>query len=197
MPPPGAMPIEYNLLIDPVAAQVVFNDSTIPLWQVPRDVYRQCLVSMPSCAPGRRRRACSAATCTTRSPTCARWSAHISAAPARPTRSAIPRWCCSRRCSRYSSRTRSSRYVERPTPSLGEDGRTATCPAVARCGCYTWVDTRLMFEDMYLKLAEFERWQAARGCRGSRLVTPPSDGIRARRSPARGRSSPPIPSSTT
>src|SRR5690606_32970865 len=34
-PPPGGMPIEYNLLIDPIAGQVVFNDSEIPLWQVP------------------------------------------------------------------------------------------------------------------------------------------------------------------
>jgi purine nucleosidase len=25
---------------------------------------------------------------------------------------------------------------------------------------YTWVDTRLMFEDFFLKLAEFSRWQA-------------------------------------
>jgi len=45
-PPPDASGIEYNLNIDLLAAQVVFNDSTIPLWQVPRDVYRQALVSM-------------------------------------------------------------------------------------------------------------------------------------------------------
>jgi len=45
-PPPGASGIEYNLNIDLLAAQVVFNDSTIPIWQVPRDVYRQALVSM-------------------------------------------------------------------------------------------------------------------------------------------------------
>ena len=44
--PPDAMPVEYNTLIDPAAARVVFNDSDLPLWQVPRDVYRQALVSM-------------------------------------------------------------------------------------------------------------------------------------------------------
>jgi hypothetical protein len=44
--PPGAMPVEYNTLIDPAAARVVFNDSDLPLWQVPRDAYRQALVSM-------------------------------------------------------------------------------------------------------------------------------------------------------
>ena len=45
VPPPNAMPIEYNLLIDVVAAQVLFNDWPVTIWQVPRDVYRQCLVS--------------------------------------------------------------------------------------------------------------------------------------------------------
>ena len=44
-PPPGALPVEYNTGIDLVAAQVVFNQSTIPIWQVPQDAYRQVLVS--------------------------------------------------------------------------------------------------------------------------------------------------------
>jgi purine nucleosidase len=44
--PPDAMAVEYNTLIDPAAARVVFNDSDLPLWQVPRDAYRQALVSM-------------------------------------------------------------------------------------------------------------------------------------------------------
>ncbi|KQN75203.1 nucleoside hydrolase [Devosia sp. Leaf64] len=43
-PPPGADDIEYNLRIDIPAAQVVFN-SDMPIWQVPRDVYRQVLMS--------------------------------------------------------------------------------------------------------------------------------------------------------
>lgn len=43
--PPNAMPIEYNLLEDLVAAQVVFNLSDLELWQVPRDVYRDCNAS--------------------------------------------------------------------------------------------------------------------------------------------------------
>ena len=39
------MPIEYNLNIDLLAGQVVF-DSPIPLWQVPRNAYRECIASM-------------------------------------------------------------------------------------------------------------------------------------------------------
>src|SRR6185436_12002748 len=44
-PPPGSSEPEYNLRIDVAAAQVVFNDSPIALWQVPRNVYRQAIVS--------------------------------------------------------------------------------------------------------------------------------------------------------
>lgn len=45
MPPPKGNKIEYNLGIDIKACQVVFNLSTIPIWQVPRDAYRQALFS--------------------------------------------------------------------------------------------------------------------------------------------------------
>ncbi|RYE59163.1 MAG: nucleoside hydrolase [Hyphomicrobiales bacterium] len=43
LPPPGSTGPEYNLRIDIPAGQVVFNDSAIPIWQVPRNVYRQFL----------------------------------------------------------------------------------------------------------------------------------------------------------
>ncbi len=43
--PPNAMPIEYNLNIDLIAGQLIF-DSAIPLWQVPRNAYRECIASM-------------------------------------------------------------------------------------------------------------------------------------------------------
>jgi purine nucleosidase len=42
---PGAPDLEYNLHQDVVAGQVVFNHSTLELWQVPRDSYRSCLYS--------------------------------------------------------------------------------------------------------------------------------------------------------
>ena len=43
-PPPGAK-TEYNTTIDVKAAQVIFNHSDIKLWQIPRNAYRQCLIS--------------------------------------------------------------------------------------------------------------------------------------------------------
>lgn len=44
--PPNAMPIEYNLLEDLIAGQVVFNSSTLKLWQIPRNIYRDCNASL-------------------------------------------------------------------------------------------------------------------------------------------------------
>ena len=44
--PPGAPVCEYNLYEDIVAGQVVFNESDLTLWHIPRDTYRQCNVSL-------------------------------------------------------------------------------------------------------------------------------------------------------
>tara|TARA_R110002074_G_scaffold401493_2_gene599862 strand:- start:22550 stop:23572 length:1023 start_codon:yes stop_codon:yes gene_type:complete len=45
IPPPGYTTLEYNLGIDVKAAQVIFNTANIKLWQVPRNVYRQPIMS--------------------------------------------------------------------------------------------------------------------------------------------------------
>lgn len=44
--PPGSRGAEYNMNIDIPAAQIVFNESAIPIVQVPRDAYRQCIISL-------------------------------------------------------------------------------------------------------------------------------------------------------
>jgi inosine-uridine nucleoside N-ribohydrolase len=43
--PVGGTDMEYNLHIDPIAGQVVFNDSNLNVWQFARDSYRQVLAS--------------------------------------------------------------------------------------------------------------------------------------------------------
>lgn len=45
IPPPGYTSMEYNTGIDVKAVQVIFNESAIPLWQVPRNAYRETLMS--------------------------------------------------------------------------------------------------------------------------------------------------------
>ena len=44
--PPGYSMPEYNLNLSIAAARTVFNDSDLRIWQIPRDVYRQCMYSM-------------------------------------------------------------------------------------------------------------------------------------------------------
>lgn len=46
LPPPGYSRTEYNTDIDIKAAQVIFNKSNIRLWQIPRNAYRQTLVTL-------------------------------------------------------------------------------------------------------------------------------------------------------
>lgn len=45
LPPPNYSTPEYNLNIDIAAAQTVFNRTLIPIWQIPRNAYRQTLIS--------------------------------------------------------------------------------------------------------------------------------------------------------
>lgn len=45
IPPPNYSTPEYNLNIDIAAARAIFNRSAIPLWQMPRNIYRQALLS--------------------------------------------------------------------------------------------------------------------------------------------------------
>lgn len=45
-PPPGYDNVEYNLNLSIPAAQVIFNRSKLLIWQIPRNVYRQCMYSL-------------------------------------------------------------------------------------------------------------------------------------------------------
>lgn len=45
-PPPDYSKVEYNLGLSIPAGQVIFNKSTMRIWQVPRDVYRQCIYGL-------------------------------------------------------------------------------------------------------------------------------------------------------
>ncbi|WES63082.1 nucleoside hydrolase [Microbacter sp. GSS18] len=168
VPPPNAMPIEYNLLIDPIAAQVVFNDSTIPVWQVPRDVYRQCLVSD---AELRLRVAATGALGRYLYDEVAQVFAlvgtHLGGAGETYAMGDSPLVLLTALQSVFEPDSSSSRHIERPTPAIGDDGRYSDVDGARPMRVYTWVSTRLMFEDFFLKLAEFEDWLAATDAGGA------------------------------
>ena len=159
-PPPGGMPVEYNLLIDPIAGQVVFTDSEVEIWQVPRNVYRQCLVShaelrLRVASRGPRGRYLSDETqlVIDRATDQGRGPAETYALGDSPLvlLSALQ--------STFEADPSSSDHVVQPTPTLEADGSYTDRPDARPMRVYTRVDTRLMFEDLFLKLEEFSTWQ--------------------------------------
>lgn len=164
VPPPNAMPIEYNLLIDPVAGQAVFGGTEVPIWQIPRDIYRQCLVSE---AELRRRVAATGAIgryLYDETAQVLQRAASFGAGPAETyALGDSPLVLLSTLQSVFEPDSSSSRHVVRPTPAIADDGSYQPRPDARPMRIYTFVDTRLMFEDMFLKLAEFDVWLTAQG----------------------------------
>jgi purine nucleosidase len=151
---PGPDP-EYNLKIDIAAARVVFNDSDIALWQVPRNVYRQCLVSMTELGA--------------RVAPAGRIGRHLYdallAVAEREARNLgetyvlgdNPLVLLTALQSSFEPDTTSSRFALLPCPRIAEDGAYEPAPDGREIRVYTRLDVRLMFEDFFLKLGEHGR----------------------------------------
>jgi purine nucleosidase len=152
-PPPGASGIEYNLNIDLTAAQVVFNDSPIPIWQVPRNVYRQCLVSMTELLHEVR--------------PAGRIGAylyrHIADIFTLGADAGLnlgetyilgdsPLILLTALQSSFQPDPSSSRYVTRYAPQINDDGTYTARTTGRQIRVYTDLDVRLMFSDLFAKL---------------------------------------------
>ncbi|WP_443747147.1 nucleoside hydrolase [Asticcacaulis solisilvae] len=141
---------EYNLTIDLAAAQTVFNDARVPIWQVPRNVYRQMIVS-------------DAELKTRLKPTGALGDfllAQVSRVKSLlPTLGETyilgdsPLVTLTALQTPFEPDSASSAYVERPTPRLDADGRYQNNPSGRPMRVYTTIDTRLTFDDMFAKFA--------------------------------------------
>lgn len=157
--PPGAADMEYNLSIDLNAAKAVFNGSNLPLWQVPRSTYRQALVS------------------------------HAELKHRMPMDRALPRFLMERLedlfrrakgslgeayalgdsplvlltalQSSWEADPSSSGFMEVVAPRINDQGGYADNPGGRRIRVYTDIDTRLMFEDFYAKMAATRQVSAA------------------------------------
>jgi len=162
LPPVGAMPVEYNLLIDVVAGQVVFDCPKLEIWQVPRDRYRQCLVSDVEL---RRRMASAGSVGQFMYDEIAALQdrlAHLGM----PVSESYPLGdqplvLLTALRSIFEADASSSKYVEVPTPRFTAEGRYLPTRGTRPMRVYTDLDVRLMFEDFFHKLAEFSAWQLA------------------------------------
>lgn len=154
-PPPGPASAEFNVSIDVAAARIIFGESDIPIWQVPRSTYRKLLFSHAEL--DRRVRPCG------------RLGAHLvtklEEIMAIGTRfqpeglgetvvlgdSALVTLTALQ--SSFSPEPSSSPYVVRPAPQFNEDGRYRLGGRGRPIRVYTGIDARLTFEDM---IAKFE-----------------------------------------
>lgn len=158
-PPAGAGDPEYNLNIDVVAAQTVFNDSTLRLWQVPRDVYRQCLVSD---AELRERVGRSGQVgrylCRAIEQIRSRMQDLGDGCTETYALGDSPLVLLTALQSFFQADSSSSDHVVLPSPVFDDRGAMVQNPDGRPIRVYTRVDTRLMFEDLYAKLTAFARW---------------------------------------
>lgn len=154
-PIPGPGEIEFNLSIDPVAAQVIFNESDIEIWQVPRDAYRQMLFSnsevdelAASGALGSYLKA--------RLDAMAEMMAHIPGFPGITQTEAYvlgdsPLVTLTALVPPFQPDPSSSRYKRMPTPEIRADGTYVARPNGRPMRVYTDIDAELTFRDMLAK----------------------------------------------
>jgi len=155
VPPPGGQPVEYNLGIDPRAAQIIFNQSKIPIWQVPRDAYRQALVSYGELQDRMNEDGPLAAFLLGKLRDLAKRSdgalgeAYVLGDSPLVLLTALQ--------SGWEADPSSSRYTSMPTPKIMDSGRYERNPGSRQMRVYTQLDTRVMFADLYAKVARFDQ----------------------------------------
>jgi len=151
LPPPGAPALEYNLGIDIQAARVIFNESQIQLWQVPRDVYRQALVSQAELRHRLRGGVDAGNFLMDRMD-------ELLGKSGRSLGEAYalgdsPLVLLTALQSSWDPDTSSSSHVTRAAPLIGVAGTYEDNPDGRAIRVYTSIDARLMFEDFFAKMS--------------------------------------------
>lgn len=151
---PGAPDMEYNLAIDPMAAQVVFNRSDLRVWQFPRDAYRQALASRAELQQRMGRSGKLGRFLFERLGGVAATVAGLGMI-ARETYvlGDSPLVLATALQAMFESDTSSCRWVDLPCPFIGDDGLYVENPAGRPLRVFTQLDNRLWLEDLYAKLA--------------------------------------------
>ena len=151
--PPGSKGPEYNLAIDIKAVQTVFNTTKIPIWQVPRNAYRQTLLSYTELL--------------TRVKTQGKVGLYLYQAVASLMQRLVkvnypigetyilgdsPLVLLTALQSSFEADPSSSDYVLRLSPHIDDAGQYQPNKNGRMIRVYTRLDTRLMFDDLFAKL---------------------------------------------
>ncbi|WP_230461300.1 nucleoside hydrolase [Sphingobium sp. CAP-1] len=156
---------EYNFAIDRLATRYIFNETLVPIWQVPSEVYATCIVSAseiqrfiaPCGAVGNwlygKLIAVNEQFAGYRMNTGEVWTMGDSPLVLLTALTAAVPSTFGRQ-PRY-ERTGASAYDEVFAPKLAQDGGTEPRTEGRKIRLYTSVDTRLMFNDLYAKLQTF------------------------------------------
>ena len=157
-PPPGYTSLEYNLAIDLKAGQVIFNKSAIPVWQIPRNAYRQ--VIMPY------------STLLVKVKTQGKVGEYLASSLERVMKLSIkynfnigevyitgdsPLVLLTALQSSFEPDPSSSNYVLRQAPKINNQGLYEVNHTGRNIRVYTHLDIQLMFEDFYSKLYLFNQ----------------------------------------
>jgi purine nucleosidase len=156
--PPGVEKYEYNQRIDPLALQVVFNDSDLQLWQVPRSSYRECLISYAEILTKVKPMGGIGRFLYDNIVNIYKWrnnsppglgETYILGDQPLVTLTALQ--------ASFHPEPSSSTFITRPTPTINENGAYEDNPKGRNIRVYTHTDVRLTFEDFFEKLALFAK----------------------------------------
>ncbi|NNV54603.1 nucleoside hydrolase [Limnovirga soli] len=157
-PPPGYTSLEYNLGIDLNAGQVIFNTSTIPIWQIPRNAYRQVMMPYSSLL--------------LKVKTQGKIGEYLASNIERVMKMGLkynfnvgetyilgdsPLVLLTALQSSFEADPSSSNYVLRPSPVINNQGLYEVNHKGRNIRVYTQLDTHLLLDDLYAKLALFNQ----------------------------------------
>lgn len=152
VPPPNYSNPEYNLNIDMAAARVVFNQTGVPIWQVPRNAYRQALFPYsqlvlnvkPQGKLGAHLAGLLESLMTRIQPFLNIGETYILGDSPLVLLTALQ--------SSFEADPSSSEYVWKPSPFINAQGLYEYNPKSRNIRVYTRLDTNLMFQDFLAKL---------------------------------------------
>jgi inosine-uridine nucleoside N-ribohydrolase len=152
LPPPNHTDVEYNLSLCIHSAQVIFNQSGMELWQVPRNAYRQCQYSYAELLTKIKPQGTLGVYLSESLESIMTMFAKFNNMGETYILGDSPLVLLTALQSNFEPDPSSSVYAKIPAPILDEKGLYHNNPGGQPIRVYTHIDTRMMFEDMDAKI---------------------------------------------